>query len=549
MNTFKKKSLYAALAGVSALGATGAAQAVSVNPDGLGQALIYPYYTVRDKVAGAPFVSLLSVVNSTQSAKAVKVRFLEGKNSREVLDFNLYLSRKDVWVAAITPTATGAGIYTPDLSCTTPEVSNSAATPTLFVNFAYTGSASDGADPSLDRTREGYVEIIEMGDIAPGSNTEEVVTHVAGVPPCDDFSTASADTVPGSGGLFGNMTLINVLAGEDYGTEATALEGFSSIALWFTPGSVDPQLALVNPKTSVVTTGTSTYRDRLGRDARCGEPGLRGADAQPRLQRVQRRDGHQVGHRLGGDDADEALLHRDFDDDQQQHRPPVPAQLRRQQRLLRRRHRHPVRPRRAHDLHAGGLLAAGADVVGSAICWEANVITFNNTNVFASKNIANISTTFQNGWLDLEFPLVTTSAGVRASPGGRCIERLQFVDRAPRPTLSADDVQRPAGDRLRCDLVQQQLAPRSWTVRASSSRSTAVRSTTRRPAIMGRWNADADKQVHRSMHHEGREAIPALFLHAHRSRGQVARVAFAVHSPVTTAGQSHRGPNRRMTNA
>ena len=101
MNTFKKKSLYAALAGVSALGATGAAQAVSVNPDGLGQALIYPYYTVRDKVAGAPFASLLSVVNSTASAKAVKVRFLEGKNSREVLDFNLYLSKRDVWVAAV----------------------------------------------------------------------------------------------------------------------------------------------------------------------------------------------------------------------------------------------------------------------------------------------------------------------------------------------------------------------------------------------------------------------------------------------------------------
>ena len=37
MNTFKRKSLYAALAGVGALGATGAAQAVNVNPDGLGR--------------------------------------------------------------------------------------------------------------------------------------------------------------------------------------------------------------------------------------------------------------------------------------------------------------------------------------------------------------------------------------------------------------------------------------------------------------------------------------------------------------------------------
>ncbi len=47
MKTFKQKSLYAALAGVSALGATGAAQAVNINPDGLGQVLIYPYYTAR----------------------------------------------------------------------------------------------------------------------------------------------------------------------------------------------------------------------------------------------------------------------------------------------------------------------------------------------------------------------------------------------------------------------------------------------------------------------------------------------------------------------
>ena len=88
MNIFKKKSLCAALAGIGALGAVGAAQAVNLNPDGLGQVLIYPYYTTRTSPAGNVYNSLLSVVNSTASVKAVKVRFLEGKNSREVLDFN-----------------------------------------------------------------------------------------------------------------------------------------------------------------------------------------------------------------------------------------------------------------------------------------------------------------------------------------------------------------------------------------------------------------------------------------------------------------------------
>ena len=138
MNTFKKKSLYAALAGASALGVTGAAQAVNVNPDGLGQVLIYPYYTTQDKVPGiAPYSSLLSVVNSTASVKAVKVRFLEGKNSQEVLDFNLFLSPRDVWTAAVLAmphvtgdTTYGAGVATFDKSCTVPVVSSNASAPT-----------------------------------------------------------------------------------------------------------------------------------------------------------------------------------------------------------------------------------------------------------------------------------------------------------------------------------------------------------------------------------------------------------------------------------
>src|SRR5437762_12429662 len=104
MNTFNRKSLYAALPGVGFLGATGAAQAVNVNPDGLGQALIYPYYTTNGTGTGgtvAPYNSLLSVVNSTASGKVVKVRFLEGRGSKEVLDFNLWLSPFAVWTVAI----------------------------------------------------------------------------------------------------------------------------------------------------------------------------------------------------------------------------------------------------------------------------------------------------------------------------------------------------------------------------------------------------------------------------------------------------------------
>lgn len=185
MNNFKVKTLCAAIAGIGSLGAMSAAEAVYLNSDGLGQVLIYPYYTVNAKAGGAaPFQSLLSVVNSTASAKAVKVRFIEGRNSAEVLDFNLFLSAFDVWVAGIVPAPTisgavgGAGVFTPDTSCTSPVVSNSAAAPTPFVNFQYAGANDDGAGEGLDRTREGYIEIIEMGNLT--GTTAATVTHAAG---------------------------------------------------------------------------------------------------------------------------------------------------------------------------------------------------------------------------------------------------------------------------------------------------------------------------------------------------------------------------------
>ena len=66
-------AVLAGLAGVAGL--AGTAQAVNLNPDGLGQVLIYPFYTTN-----ASTQTILSVVNTTDHAKAVKVRFLEGYN-------------------------------------------------------------------------------------------------------------------------------------------------------------------------------------------------------------------------------------------------------------------------------------------------------------------------------------------------------------------------------------------------------------------------------------------------------------------------------------
>ncbi len=416
MNTFNKKSLYAAVAGLSAFGVTGAAQAVSVNADGLGQALIYPYFTVRESAAGAPFNSLLSVVNSTASAKAVKVRFLEGKNSREVLDFNLYLSAHDVWTTAIIPTTDGAGIITADKSCTTPTVSATAGSPTAFVNFQYTGSNDDGADPTLDRTREGYVEIIEMGNVTGTTATN--ITHKGGVPPgCAAITDAQAqaDTVAGTGGLFGALTLINVLQGSDFQFDATALDQFSQVSIWSAPGTIAPDFTYVNPKVSVVTNssaglGTTTYvtqwpaplvgvvgtvdpvsavlmhnnvyneyvldaATKSGTDWVITMPTKHFYFSGTTVVNLFQRDFEPTG---SCDDISISLYDREEQTKQSQQNfsPPPPTRT-------------------------------------AALCWEANVVTFNNSNVFGSKNIANLDTAnpspaFFSGWVSMNFQTAVT---------------------------------------------------------------------------------------------------------------------------------------------
>jgi hypothetical protein len=280
MNTFKKKTLLAALTGLAAMGMVGSAQAVSLNPDGLGQVLIYPYYTVRANADGNAYDSLLTVINAKGRGKAVRVRIREGKAGHEVLSFNLYLAPQDVWTAAISANADGAQIATTDTSCTFPNVR--ASSPISLSNDRFSGANADGESTSLDRTREGYIEIIEMAEIAAGSPTANAIFHatVDGVwapKNCDaivDSYGANTNTSPSfaddlktpTGGLFGNMTLINVNTARAVSYDAVALSGFYKggddwgyfggarvlDTLWFPYGSENPNLSMAFPATSTV---------------------------------------------------------------------------------------------------------------------------------------------------------------------------------------------------------------------------------------------------------------------------------------------------------
>ena len=264
MNTFKRKALTSAV--LCTLGVAGSAQAIYQDPNNLGQALVYPYYTVQS-AAGNAFNTFVSVTNTTTAVKVVKVRFREGKNSAEVLDFNLYLSPNDMWTGAVIPastdTASAARLVTNDVSCTNPPIPSGGVD---FRNFEYTGARADGLAAGLERTREGYVEMFEMGTLNAATPPGDAAVHVAatGIPTCTGLTGLTVPAVTAAilaptGGLFGTGTIINVAAGRDTMYNANAFGQWRTAALYTDIGNDNPNFANTAPASSIVVNPPNVY--------------------------------------------------------------------------------------------------------------------------------------------------------------------------------------------------------------------------------------------------------------------------------------------------
>ena len=290
-----------------AFGAAGTAHTMTLNPRGLGQALMYPYYTVN-----AGFSTLLSIVNTTAHGKALKLRFHEGRNGRTVFSLNLYLSPSDVWVAQVYSSGdenSVASIATNDFSCVVPTLllpvdPGSGLPRANFSSATYSGASADGGPASLSRTREGFFDVIEMGEVTDDvQHTLTAITHNGNGAPasCEQVhaawsapggywgQNAQTDLAPPGGGLYGSESIINVGEGLMYTVDATAIDGFSAAIQHTGPGDAAPDLNTASADANGTYTAYVPVGERLV-EARFARP----EDAVSALLTVDHLDGEFV---------------------------------------------------------------------------------------------------------------------------------------------------------------------------------------------------------------------------------------------------------------
>jgi hypothetical protein len=242
--------------------ASGNAAAMHLDHSGLGQVLIAPYYTVSGGNQ-----TQISIGNRSDQGKALKIRFLEGMNGREVFGFNLYLAPHDIWTGALFSLSDqgAATLITQDDSCTVPALKHSSILPQLpngrriapFNNAQFSGASDDAGPDDLMRTREGYFEIIEMGEVinAAQRSLNDISPGADGIPAnCARIEAAwaaggywtqnaQADLAVPGGDLTATVTLVDALKGTMHSYQADAIDGFSAVVQHSPPGHALPNLA------------------------------------------------------------------------------------------------------------------------------------------------------------------------------------------------------------------------------------------------------------------------------------------------------------------
>lgn len=300
---FTKTKIAAATIALLSAAAAQNVSAVSIDYAGdKSQVLIFPYYNVNNG-----FSTSVNLRNTTGAVKAVKIRLRESNVSNDVIDFNLYMSPYDHYSFTINKNAAGnAAVSTADTTCSIPHIP---------VNTQIEVKAGPGIydKTSFADASEGYIEVIEMGEVINSGATAAVVkgvTHATataaatgssvatkkGVPvDCNvldtawaagdfkeggayaalqnnpDTSSATPDPTTGAlpglskptGGLQGYSILLDLVKGAAFVGDAVAIRNYSTVAQHYhltanTPNYLLPSLASGSELNAYTPDGTGT---------------------------------------------------------------------------------------------------------------------------------------------------------------------------------------------------------------------------------------------------------------------------------------------------
>jgi hypothetical protein len=221
--------------GLGAAAPTPAPTQLFVNPGGLGDVLLYGYYNVRSQD------QIFTITNTSDvSGARVRLRFREAatidsvcNGSQEVLDFDICLSKGDMWTGRIFTGSDGAAWLKSLDTDTYVQTSGDATTlPVTGTRVIFSEQFPDGvsfkfdgnntvSDITADQTREGYFEVIAERAMRDCTDAE----ILAGTCSCGnvmDEVGVQVDNV-----LMGHTIIVNLSNLESYGYVATALADFT----------------------------------------------------------------------------------------------------------------------------------------------------------------------------------------------------------------------------------------------------------------------------------------------------------------------------------
>lgn len=247
---------------------TDGVHAVHVAPGGMGQVLLYPYYTVRQDGIN-PYDTYITVSNNTVAAKLVRLRLREALAGVPVFSAEILLSPHDTWAAAVVRTQEGADLVTADGSCIVGRPLQPGVTHFPLSNTGYS-DFDDGAGTSLDRTREGFIEVIELGSYSSPTVVDAARPDAQGRRNCAQVDAIRASLLATnpllpSGGLYGTLQLINVAAGVAFSANAVALDNFTTRSLTDPSSASEPNLASGNVTFADLMTSEGSVRVQFDR--------------------------------------------------------------------------------------------------------------------------------------------------------------------------------------------------------------------------------------------------------------------------------------------